>query len=92
MPIVTHLIHPVDLSSLNVDSRSFFWKDQVLVVFDVSMMKLKNVPQNSTTELISIDLMGTKGINLILGDAKEKATNGTTLISSIELSLELSLS
>lgn len=47
-----------------------------------------NVPENSTAYLYSADLMGTKAIELRIGDTTKFATDGDTLISDIELDLK----
>ena len=47
-----------------------------------------DIPENSVAKIVSVDLMGTKGINLILGDSENKANNNDVLFSSIELSLQ----
>ena len=46
------------------------------------------IPKNSIAKIVSLDLMGTKGISLVLGDSKEFVSTGDELISSIESSLQ----
>ena len=58
-------------------------------------MHLKNevvVPRNSTAEIFGTDLLGTKGIRLVLGDATEELQDGDTLVSAIQQSLSESVS
>ena len=86
-----HHIFNKDISFPEEQLFSQFWQDKVLVSFEVS--NEMNVPFNSIAELVSIDSMGTKGINLILGDANSKVTNTSSyssrfIISSIGLSLQ----
>lgn len=44
-------------------------------------------PKNSVARIVSSDLLGSKSINLILGDSPELAQPGDTLTNDIELSL-----
>ncbi|MCD4678961.1 MAG: MlaD family protein [Bacteroidales bacterium] len=46
------------------------------------------IPANSIAKIFSSDLLGSKGINLILGNSTEYIQNGDTLISDIEGSLK----
>lgn len=46
------------------------------------------IPINTIAKIVSIDLMGTKGISLILGDSSLMAVSGDELSSSIESSLQ----
>lgn len=45
-------------------------------------------PNNSISRIISQDLMGTKGISLILGDSPTFLNDGDTLLSSVQSSLQ----
>ena len=47
-----------------------------------------DIPLNSVSRIVNQDLMGTKGIRLILGKSSEILSSGDTLISSIESSLQ----
>ena len=47
-----------------------------------------NIPANSVARIFSSDLLGSKGINLILGTSAELSQNGDTLRSDIEGSLK----
>ena len=46
------------------------------------------IPLNSIAKIVSLDLMGTKGINIILGDSSVNVNPGGHLISDIEVSLQ----
>ena len=55
------------------------------------MINIENniqIPINSKAKIISLDLLGTKGISLILGDDTVMAISGSELTSSIEASLQ----
>lgn len=59
--------------------------DKVLVQFTVG--KKLEIPSNTVAAIQSSDLMGSKSINLIPGDALTYAQNGDTLKSQLELGL-----
>lgn len=59
--------------------------DKVLVEFTVG--KNLQIPSNSVAAIQSADLMGSKAINLIPGDAMKHAVNGDTLKSQLALGL-----
>ena len=46
-----------------------------------------DIPIN-TIKIVSVDLMGTKGVSLELGDSKDFVSNGDELSTSIESSLQ----
>ena len=54
----------------------------------ISLDKEFDMAKNTVCKIVNQDLMGTKGIALILGDADELVTGGDTLISGIEASLQ----
>ncbi len=62
-------------------------KNQNLLV-TLRLDKKFNIPKNSNSRIVNQDLMGTKGISLILGDATTFLSVGDTLLSSIERSLQ----
>ncbi len=47
-----------------------------------------DIPINTIAKIVSLDLMGTKGISLELGDSKDFVSNGNELSTSIESSLQ----
>lgn len=46
-----------------------------------------NVPKNSTAKIVSSDIMGSKAVELQLGEAKEYAEDGDTLFADLQLSI-----
>ena len=54
----------------------------------ISLDKEFDMAINTVCKIVNQDLMGTKGIALLLGDADELITSGDTLISGIEGSLQ----
>jgi phospholipid/cholesterol/gamma-HCH transport system substrate-binding protein len=54
-------------------------------------LNLKNdfpIPSNSVSRIFSQDLMGSRGIEIILGDSPEMAKSGDTLATDVEVSLK----
>lgn len=45
------------------------------------------VPRNSTAEIFSTDLLGSKGVRLVFGDSKEDLQDGDTLMAGVQQSL-----
>ncbi|MFM9028352.1 MAG: MlaD family protein [Bacteroidota bacterium] len=45
------------------------------------------IPRNSTAQIFSTDLLGTKGIRFVFGDSKDLLQEGDTLVSEIQPSL-----
>ena len=54
----------------------------------ISLDKEFDLSINTVCKIVNQDLMGTKGIALVIGDADEFVTSGDTLISGIEGSLQ----
>lgn len=70
------------VSSINFIGEHF---DKVLVQFSVG--KKLEIPSNTIAAIQSADLMGSKAINLLPGDALTYARNGDTLQTQLELGL-----
>ncbi|HQV99460.1 MAG TPA: MlaD family protein, partial [Bacteroidia bacterium] len=45
------------------------------------------VPRNSTAEIFSTDLLGSKGIRLVFGDSKEDLVDGDTMTAGVQQTL-----
>ena len=58
------------------------------IIITLRLDKKINIPKNSICRIVNQDLMGTKGISLILGEGTTFLNVGDTLISSIEGSLQ----
>jgi len=58
------------------------------LLITISLDKEFDMPLNTVCKIVNQDLMGTKGIALVLGDTDELITGGDTLISGIEGSLQ----
>lgn len=60
--------------------------DQVVV--EILMSSSVPVPANSIARIYSSDLLGTRGIMILLGDSPNLAVDGDTLVSEMQLSLK----
>jgi len=58
------------------------------VIVELSMSNNVRVPKNSIARIFSSDLLGTRGIQIVLGDLPEDAISGDTLISQMQSSLQ----
>lgn len=82
---------PVTVSGLNigqVDEIYFMENDPTKVVVELTISNNIQIPVNSTARISSTDLLGTKGIELVLGDSKTFASSGDTLQAAIAMSLQ----
>lgn len=89
-----------NIGGLKTGSSLFINGYQIGMVSDIKLLKNQNllvsvssdqdieIPNNSILSIINQDLMGTKAVELILGDNKIKAKDGDTLISSVQSSLQ----
>ena len=58
------------------------------LVVTLNIDGLDNVPDNSICKIVNQDLMGTKGVSLILGQSNSFASSGDTLLGRVENSLQ----
>ncbi|RLD90404.1 MAG: MCE family protein [Bacteroidetes bacterium] len=81
---------PVYVNGLQVGqvSRLYFAPDMSGdIIVELVIQSKFPIPKNSIAHIFSADLMGSKSITLILGDAKEAVESGDTLKTSVEGSL-----
>jgi phospholipid/cholesterol/gamma-HCH transport system substrate-binding protein len=64
------------------------FNDNKDLLVSLSLTKLDSIPENSNFKIINQDLMGTKGVSLILGNSSSYAKYGDTITSSVENSLQ----
>ena len=64
------------------------FNDNKDLLVSLSLTKLDSIPENSNFKIINQDLMGTKGVSLILGNSSSYAKFGDTIRSSVENSLQ----
>ena len=58
------------------------------LVVTLNIDGLENIPENSICKIVNQDLMGTKGVSLILGQSNSFASSGDTLLGRVENSLQ----
>lgn len=58
------------------------------VVVELSMSNSIKIPKNSIARIFSSDLLGTRGIQIVMGDSHAEALNGDTLVSQMQSSLQ----
>ncbi len=81
----------VTISGLNIGqvaNLSFLENDPTKVVVEFTVTNDINIPKNSTARIYSSDLLGTRGIEIILGDSIVNAQSGDTLKSAVSMSLQ----
>ena len=89
-----------NIGGLKIGSSLFINGYQIGMVSDIQLLKNQNllvsvssdhdieIPNNSILSIVNQDIMGTKAVELILGDNNIKAKNGDTLVSSVQSSLQ----
>ena len=82
---------PVLVNGYNVgmvsDIDLLLEKNQNLLV-TISLDKVFELPINTVCKIVNQDLMGTKGIALVIGDSEDFLNIGDTLVSGVEGSLQ----
>ena len=71
-----------------VSSVDLLPEDSKKILVEINIDKNFNIPLNSVCKIVNQDLMGSKSVNLILGNDTVFAKVGDTLISSLEGSLQ----
>ena len=57
------------------------------IVVTMTISNNVHLPKNSKAQIFSTDILGSKGIRILLGDSKEELQDGDTLISGLQQSL-----
>ena len=82
---------PVLVNGYNVgmvsDIDLLLEKNQNLLV-TISLDKVFEIPINTVCKIVNQDLMGTKGVALVIGDSEDFLNIGDTLVSGVEGSLQ----
>ena len=82
---------PVLVNGYNVgmvsDIDLLLEKNQNLLV-TISLDKVFEMPINTVCKIVNQDLMGTKGVALVIGDSEDFLNTGDTLVSGVEGSLQ----
>ena len=72
----------------SVKNIELLTKKNNLLLVTLSVQEKINIPSNSVSKIVNEDIMGSKGVSLILGDSEIDAKVGDTLITDIEISLK----
>jgi phospholipid/cholesterol/gamma-HCH transport system substrate-binding protein len=83
--------NPVYINGLKVGHISDLRFDESMsgdIILEMTILSEFPIPKNTISRIISEDLLGSKAVNLILGDSPEMAVTGDTLASSLEASLK----
>lgn len=76
------------LSVGQVSKMSFNPANPNKIIVELSISNSVRIPKNSVARIFSSDLLGTRGIQLVLGDSPEDAISGDTLVSQVQKSLQ----
>lgn len=83
--------NPVSINGFQVGqvrSMSFSSDGTSNVVIELVIKNSINIPKNSTAKIVSSDLLGSKAVEIKLGNSPELAISGDTLTSEIEISIK----
>ena len=80
----------ITLNGFNVGivNDIILFNDNKELLVSFTLTKIDSIPDNSNFKIINQDLMGTKGVSLILGNSVSYANFGDTITSSVENSLQ----
>ncbi len=81
---------PVSINGFNIGNVSdihFVGDTTSDIIVQITVYNPIPIPANSVARIFSPDIMGTKNIELVLGDATELAESGDTLVSDMQASL-----
>ena len=71
-----------------VKKISLLTKEDYALLVELSIEKDIEIPSNSVSKIVNEDIMGSKGISLILSNANTNAQQGDTLVSDMDRSLK----
>ena len=71
-----------------VNAITFLIDDNQSLLVTINIEKEFDIASNTVCKIVNQDFMGTKGIDLLLGDASDLLAIGDTLISDIEATLQ----
>ena len=71
-----------------VKKISLLTKEDYALLVELNIEKDIDIPSNSVSKIVNEDIMGSKGISLILGDSNTNAQQGDTLVSDMDRSLK----
>ena len=80
---------PVSINGLQVGQVTalhFESKQSAKVVVEISVTNAIEIPKNSTVKIFNADLLGSKSIEISLGNSQIMAVSGDTLLSEVQVS------
>ncbi|MFZ4706178.1 MAG: MlaD family protein [Bacteroidales bacterium] len=80
---------PVSINGLivgQVSSINFVNKQSARVVVEITVDNAINIPGNSTAKIFNADLLGSKSVEIVLGNSSLIAEDGDTLMTTIQMS------
>jgi len=83
--------NPVKINGLNVGQvrNMYFTNDgQSNIVIEILLKNKLPIPKNSTAKIVSSDILGSKAVNIILGNSTEFTESGDTLKADTEISIK----
>lgn len=81
---------PVSINGLGVGKVTdikFLSENSSKILIELTIYNPVFIPSNSVARIYSLDLLGTKNIEIVFGDSKTAAMDGDTLIGSSQMSL-----
>jgi phospholipid/cholesterol/gamma-HCH transport system substrate-binding protein len=81
---------PVSINGLSVGkvtAMRFAGENSSKILLELTIYNPIIIPENSIARIFSLDLLGTKNIEIVLGDSKVPAESGDTLVGENQLSL-----
>lgn len=81
---------PVSINGFNigkVTDINFVNENSSKILLEITVYNQVFIPSNSVARIFSLDLLGTKNVEIVLGDSKTPAQSGDTLLSGIQMSL-----
>jgi len=83
--------NPVSINGLNVGQvRDMYFLDNQSsqVIIEMMLTNPIPIPKNSIAKIVSSDLLGSKGVEINLGNSIEMASPGDTLVPEVEISIK----
>jgi phospholipid/cholesterol/gamma-HCH transport system substrate-binding protein len=81
---------PVSVNGLNVGKVTdirFLNENSSKILLELTIANPVFIPSNSVARIFSLDLLGTKNVEIIFGDSKTAAEDGDTLTGGLQMSL-----
>lgn len=83
--------NPVKINGLSVGQvRNMYFSEDgdAKIIIEILLKNQIPVPENSTAKIISSDILGSKAVDIILGNSDEFVESGDTLKAAMEISIK----